>query len=111
MPEELECFITSACRSATSTKRRVSTRTCSVWKKIRAVPAFDFGGAWYKLGDRGLHLIVPKREDHPPSHWAKRLILTTRISRSVYPVSPRGHCLFGVQRLSEDHRPESQANS
>lgn len=28
-------------------------------------PAFDFEGAWYKLGDRSLHLIVPKREDHP----------------------------------------------
>ena len=28
-------------------------------------PAFDFDGAWYKLGDRSLHLIVPKSEDRP----------------------------------------------
>jgi glyoxylase I family protein len=28
-------------------------------------PEFDFDGRWYKVGDRSLHLIVPKDGEHP----------------------------------------------
>jgi glyoxylase I family protein len=46
-------------------------------------PPFDFGGAWYELGDRTLHLIV-----HPPS----------RTMRGTTSIDPRdGHLALRVE--------------
>lgn len=28
-------------------------------------PDFDFEGAWYRIGDRSVHLIVPTRDEKP----------------------------------------------
>jgi glyoxylase I family protein len=61
-------------------------------------PAFDFGGAWYKLGDRRLHLIVPKREDHPSfrlgkavdSHDAHFAIRVPSFSRAIAYLESKG---------------------
>ena len=68
-------------------------------------PAFDFDGAWYKLGDRRLHLIVPN--ERGPSHIP--IGQSGRFSRRAFcdPCAQflRSDCLFGVQGLSEDHRP------
>jgi catechol 2,3-dioxygenase-like lactoylglutathione lyase family enzyme len=50
-------------------------------------PPFDFGGAWYQLGDRQLHLIV-----HPP----------TRTLRHSMEIGPReGHLALRVQSRRE----------
>jgi catechol 2,3-dioxygenase-like lactoylglutathione lyase family enzyme len=46
-------------------------------------PPFDFPGAWYRLGDRQLHLIV-----HPATHTLRG---TTAIS------SREGHFAIGVE--------------
>ena len=49
-------------------------------------PPFDFGGAWYQVGDRTLHLIV-----HPP----------TRTLRGTRDIDPRdGH--LAIRVLSYD---------
>jgi catechol 2,3-dioxygenase-like lactoylglutathione lyase family enzyme len=50
-------------------------------------PAFDFPGAWYRLGDRQLHLIV-----HPPTQTLRG---TTEIS------SREGHFAIAVQSYDE----------
>ena len=50
-------------------------------------PAFDFAGAWYRLGDRQLHLIV-----HPPTHTLRG---TTEIS------SREGHFSIAVRSYDE----------
>ena len=50
-------------------------------------PAFDFPGAWYRLGDRQLHLIV-----HPPTHTLRG---TTGIS------SREGHFAIAVRSYDE----------
>ena len=50
-------------------------------------PPFDFGGAWYQLGDRQLHLIV-----HPP----------TRTLRGSMEIGPRdGHLALRVRDRQE----------
>ena len=50
-------------------------------------PPFDFGGAWYQLGDRQLHLIV-----HPP----------TRTLRGTSEIGPReGHIALRVRDRQE----------
>jgi glyoxylase I family protein len=50
-------------------------------------PPFDFGGAWYQLGDRQLHLIV-----HPP----------TRTLRQSMEIGPRdGHLALRVRDRQE----------
>ena len=50
-------------------------------------PPFDFGGAWYQLGDRQLHLIV-----HPP----------TRTLRNSSEIGPReGHLALRVRDRQE----------
>ena len=50
-------------------------------------PPFDFGGAWYQLGDRQLHLIV-----HPP----------TRTLRRSMEIGPRdGHLALRVRDRQE----------
>ena len=50
-------------------------------------PPFDFGGAWYQLGDRQLHLIV-----HPP----------TRTLRHSMDIGPRdGHLALRVRDRQE----------
>ena len=52
-----------------------------------ARPPFDFGGAWYQLGDRQLHLIV-----HPP----------TRTLRGTSAIGPReGHLALRVRDRDE----------
>jgi glyoxylase I family protein len=50
-------------------------------------PAFDFPGAWYRLGDRQLHLIV-----HPPTHSLRG---TTEIS------SREGHFAVAVRSYDD----------
>jgi catechol 2,3-dioxygenase-like lactoylglutathione lyase family enzyme len=50
-------------------------------------PVFDFPGAWYRLGDRQLHLIV-----HPPTHTLRG---TTEIS------SREGHFAIAVRSYDE----------
>ena len=50
-------------------------------------PPFDFGGAWYQLGDRQLHLIV-----HPPT-------LTLRGSTTIGP--REGHIALRVRDRQE----------
>ncbi len=50
-------------------------------------PAFDFPGAWYRLGDRQLHLIV-----HPPTRTLRG---TTEIS------SREGHFAIAVRDYDE----------
>ena len=50
-------------------------------------PPFDFGGAWYELGDRQLHLIV-----HPPT----RTLRGTRDIDSRY-----GHIAIRVRSYDE----------
>ena len=50
-------------------------------------PPFDFGGAWYQLGDRTLHLIV-----HPP----------TKTLRHSMEIGPReGHLALRVRSRRE----------
>jgi catechol 2,3-dioxygenase-like lactoylglutathione lyase family enzyme len=52
-----------------------------------ARPPFDFGGAWYEIGDRQLHLIV-----HPP----------TRTLRGTREIDRRdGHLAFWVRSYDE----------
>ena len=34
-------------------------------------PEFDFDGRWYKVGDRSLHLIVPKDSEDPTFRHSK----------------------------------------
>ena len=36
-------------------------------------PNFDFGGAWLKVGDRSVHLIVPEPSDQPTFRSAKSI--------------------------------------
>ena len=50
-------------------------------------PPFDFGGAWYRIGERTLHLIV-----HPPSH-------TVRGTRAIDPRD--GHLALRVKSYEE----------
>jgi catechol 2,3-dioxygenase-like lactoylglutathione lyase family enzyme len=55
-----------------------------------ARPPFDFGGAWYHVGDRQLHLIV-----HPP----------TRTLRGTRAIDPRdGHLAIRVRSYDETLR-------
>ena len=50
-------------------------------------PPFDFGGAWYQLGDRTLHLIV-----HPP----------TKTLRGTREIDPRdGHLAIRVRSYDD----------
>ena len=76
-------------------------------------PEFDFEGAWFKLGDRRVHLIVPKAGEHPTfragkpidSHDAHFAIRVRSFSAAVAYLESRGY------RKTEDTNPEPSADN
>lgn len=62
-------------------------------------PKFDFEGAWYKVGDRTLHLIVPQTDDDPTfrsekaidSHDAHVAIRVASFSGAIAHLESKGY--------------------
>lgn len=76
-------------------------------------PPFDFAGAWYKLGDRRLHLIVPQTEDDPTfrsgkaidSHDTHVAIRVASFSGAIAHLESRGY------RRTAERNPEPTADN
>jgi glyoxylase I family protein len=70
-------------------------------------PNFDFEGAWYRIGDRSVHLIVPTPDENPTlragkaidSHDGHFALRVARFSEAVASLEAAGY------RRSEDRNP------
>ena len=70
-------------------------------------PRFSFAGAWYRVGDSTLHLIVPEKDDEPTfrqgkgadSHDTHFAIRVARYSDAVSYLESKGY------RQSKDRKP------
>ena len=78
-----------------------------------ARPDFPFEGAWYKLGDRRLHLIVPEKDDSPTfrlekaidSHDAHVAIRVDSFSGAIAHLESKGY------RRTADRNPAPTADN
>ena len=78
-----------------------------------ARPDFDFAGAWYKVGDRSLHLIVPKAGEEPTfrkdkaidSHDTHFAIRVRSFSGAVAHLKSKGY------RSTDDRNPKPTADN
>lgn len=76
-------------------------------------PNFPFDGAWYRVGESTLHLIVPEADDQPTfrqgkgadSHDTHFAIRVARYSEAVAYLESKGY------RPSQDRKPKPDAES
>ena len=76
-------------------------------------PKFSFAGAWYRVGDSSLHLIVPEADDEPTfrkgkgadSHDTHFAIRVERYSDAVVHLESKGY------RQSTDKKPKVTADN
>ena len=79
----------------------------------RSRPDFDFKGAWYNVGDRKVHLIVPKQDEHPTlrtgkpidSHDSHFAIRVTSFSGAIRFLESKGF------RRTADRNPEPSVSN
>lgn len=76
-------------------------------------PKFEFGGAWLKIGDRSVHLIVPDASEHPTyrsgkaidSHDAHFAIRVASFSGAIAHLESKGY------RRTADKNPAPTAEN
>jgi glyoxylase I family protein len=69
-------------------------------------PAFKFGGAWYRVGDRSLHLIVPEPGEDPT--WRSDKAIDSHDVHFAIRVSSYAQAVSHLE--SRGYRPSTQRN-